>query len=84
MVGSNYYVGYRQQIAIKDALKDGVYDYFELFKNQLSPNHSSTTVVNKKKFLITLLSEHSSNHDSNSSVGLFIIICVEDNIFVLL
>jgi len=51
MVGSNYYVGDRQQNAIKDALKDGVYDYFELFKNQLSPNHSSTTVVNKKKFL---------------------------------
>jgi len=51
MIGSNYYIGDRHQISLEETLEDGIYDYFELFKNQRSPNHSSTTVVNKKKFV---------------------------------
>lgn len=51
MIASNYYIGNDARTAINDTLKSGIYDYFELFKNQTSPNNSSTTVVNKNKFL---------------------------------
>ncbi len=51
MVGANYYLGSRENIALNQPREDGVYDYFQLFGNQRSPNNSSTTAVNKKKFM---------------------------------
>lgn len=53
MVGANYYIATRSHVAVDWPAEDGTYDYFRLFKNQCSPNHSSTTAVNRKKFLET-------------------------------
>ncbi len=50
MIGANYYIGSKSRTALDRSIESGIYDYFQLFGNQRSPNHSSTTVVNKKKF----------------------------------
>jgi len=51
LIGANYYVGSRLRTAIFKPVKTGVYNYFALFRNQRSPNSSSTTIVNKTKFI---------------------------------
>lgn len=51
MIGTNYYINSKEYIALDTTIEDGIHDYFYLFGDQRSPNHSSTTVVNKKKFL---------------------------------
>lgn len=51
IVGANYYTGRGLKVSQDLPQKDGVYDYFQLFRNQRSPNNSSTTAVNKQKFL---------------------------------
>jgi glycosyltransferase involved in cell wall biosynthesis len=51
LIGANYYIGSRIRVALGREFTTGVYDYFQLFRNQCSPNNSSTTVVNKKKFM---------------------------------
>jgi glycosyltransferase involved in cell wall biosynthesis len=51
LVGTNHYFGDRSNVALQKPKEDGVYDYFELFGNQRSPNNSSATVVNKAGFL---------------------------------
>jgi glycosyltransferase involved in cell wall biosynthesis len=51
MIGANYYITDDARIAVNESRISGIYDYFELFKDQKSPNHSSTTVVNKEYFL---------------------------------
>jgi glycosyltransferase involved in cell wall biosynthesis len=51
VVGSNYHIGRPSRLAVSEAIKSGVYDYFVLFRDHRSPSNSSTTVVNKKKFL---------------------------------
>lgn len=50
-VGTNYYFEKNPEITINNDLSKGIYDYLKLFKNQKSPNSSSTTCVNKNKFL---------------------------------
>jgi glycosyltransferase involved in cell wall biosynthesis len=50
MIGANYFIGDEAKTAVNDTVISGVHDYFELFTNQKSPNHSSTTVVNKYLF----------------------------------
>ena len=50
-LGANYFLGSRNCKAISEKLHSGVYDYFQLFGNQKSPNNSSTTIVNKSIFL---------------------------------
>lgn len=50
-IGTNYFLGCENEIAIDESINSGIYDYFELFKNQRSPNNSSTTIVNKCIFL---------------------------------
>jgi glycosyltransferase involved in cell wall biosynthesis len=50
-VGANYFLGSRGIKAKSEKFQSGVYDYFQLFGNQRSPNHSSTTTVNKAIFL---------------------------------
>lgn len=50
-IGANYYIGSKSRVAHTDVIKSGIYDYFTLFGNQKSPNHSSTTVINKDVFL---------------------------------
>jgi glycosyltransferase involved in cell wall biosynthesis len=50
-VGTNYYLGSKNNNVIRTDLKSGVYDYFQLFTNQKSPNNSSTTVVKRDAFL---------------------------------
>ncbi len=49
-VGTNYYLGSRDCKARSEKLGTGVYDYFQLFGNQRSPNNSSTTIVKKSTF----------------------------------
>ena len=51
MIGANYYLGAKPCTALDSSIVTGIYDYFQLFGNQRSPNNSSTTVVNKNKFL---------------------------------
>ena len=51
MIGTNYYYGDQLSPMFSTTIKNGIHDYFELFGNQRSPNNSSTTVVNRKKFL---------------------------------
>ncbi len=51
MVGANYYIGSRANIAVGPMVESGIHDYFKLFQDNKSPNHSSTTVVNKNKIL---------------------------------
>ena len=50
-IGSNYFIGSKERIAVSHVIRNGIYDYFSLFRNQTSPNNSSTTVVNKSAFL---------------------------------
>lgn len=50
IIGANYYLG-NGDVASDQPTEDGVYDYFQLFRNQRSPNNSSTTAVNKEKFI---------------------------------
>lgn len=50
-VGTNYFLGTRDCKARSENSESGVYDYFQLFGNQRSPNNSSTTIVNKSIFL---------------------------------
>jgi glycosyltransferase involved in cell wall biosynthesis len=50
-IGANYYLGSRNNTAMGKSIKTGVYDYFELFANLRTPNHSSTTAVNKGRFI---------------------------------
>lgn len=50
-VGANYYIGSFSRTANSSDLKSGVYEYFDLFHNQCSPNNSSTTIVNKNCFI---------------------------------
>lgn len=49
-VGANYYIGNVSNIACSDDITTGLYDYFDLFRNQKSPNNSSTTCVNVEFF----------------------------------
>jgi glycosyltransferase involved in cell wall biosynthesis len=49
-VGSNYYYGNNKDIA-NNSINSGIYNYFELFKNLKSPNNTSSTVVDRMKFL---------------------------------
>lgn len=49
-VGANYFLGSRNRKAMSEKVQTGVYDYFQLFGNQKSPNNSSTTIVNKSIF----------------------------------
>lgn len=51
MIGANYYYGAQLSPMLSTTIKSGIHDYFELFENQCSPNHTSTTVVNRQKFL---------------------------------
>ena len=51
-LGANYFLGTRDRTAMPEELKTGVYDYYQLFGNQRSPSHSSTTIVNKIDFLL--------------------------------
>jgi glycosyltransferase involved in cell wall biosynthesis len=51
MIGTNYYYGEQLTPMLNTTITSRVYDYFELFGDQRSPNNSSTTVVNKLKFL---------------------------------
>lgn len=50
MIGANYYLGDMSQVSFDMEYENGIYNYFDLFKNQRSPNNSSTTVVYKEKF----------------------------------
>lgn len=50
-VGANYYLGRNKKIAINDIKISGKISYFRHFRNNRSPNNSSTTVVRKDKFL---------------------------------
>jgi len=50
MVGANYYIEELSCAAFDPTMESGIYDYFQLFGNQRCPNHSSTTVVNRRKF----------------------------------
>ncbi|WP_020589300.1 glycosyltransferase family 2 protein [Desulfobacter curvatus] len=53
MVGANYYLGDTSHVSLDIEIGNGIYSYFDLFGNQRSPNHSSTTVVCKDKFIET-------------------------------
>lgn len=46
-LGANYYINDFSKKAINLDIKDGIHNYFNLFKNQCSPNQTSTTIVNK-------------------------------------
>lgn len=50
LVGSDYYRDNTSQPGLNLKIRDGIHDYFQFFRNQKSPNHTSTTVVNKHKF----------------------------------
>lgn len=50
-VGANYYINNKSRPAQNMTLESGIYDYFELFREQRSPNNSSTTVVNKEIYI---------------------------------
>jgi glycosyltransferase involved in cell wall biosynthesis len=50
-IGTNYYINNINRKAVNSFNKSGVFDYFQLFSNQISPNCSSSTVVNKRYFL---------------------------------
>lgn len=50
-VGANYYINSKEQIAFSVSYKSNIYNYFELFDNLRTPNHSSTTLVNRLAFL---------------------------------
>lgn len=49
IVGTNYYIGDQSRTALPTTMGSGIYDYFQLFRGQCSPNHSSTTVANVQK-----------------------------------
>ncbi len=49
LVGSNYYRDNTLRLGLNLKIQDGIHDYFHFFRNQKSPNHTSTTVVNKHK-----------------------------------
>lgn len=51
LIGGNYLLGINGLPALDINLQSGIYDFFELFRNQRTPNHSSTTVVCKRHFL---------------------------------
>ncbi len=53
IAGANYYIGDKSNVAIDERIETGIQDYFVLFGNQKSPNHTSTTIVNKNAFLKT-------------------------------
>lgn len=50
LIGSKYFRDNTSQFGLDLKIQDGIYDYFYFFRNQKSPNHTSTTVVNKHKF----------------------------------
>ncbi len=50
IVGTNYYIGSRSNIAFDLSIQSGIYDYFKLFQKDRTPNNSSSTVVNRNKF----------------------------------
>jgi glycosyltransferase involved in cell wall biosynthesis len=51
MVGANYILGRTGQPALNAATAGGIRPYFALFQNQVSPNHSSSTLVRKAAFV---------------------------------
>jgi glycosyltransferase involved in cell wall biosynthesis len=51
MLGTNHYRGTRAHPALSATMETGVCDYFDLIRNQRSPSNSSSTVVNKLRFL---------------------------------
>lgn len=52
-VGANYTYTGRKSSGASFSAASGVRDYFELFRNQRTPNNTSTTVVHRSKFLAT-------------------------------
>jgi len=50
-LGANYYIRSRERIANTLDITTGIYDYSKLFKDQKSPNNSSSTIVNRDAFL---------------------------------
>ena len=51
MVGANYCVNNQSCPVLDLSIPTGIHDYFELFTDRRTPNNSSTTVVDKQKFL---------------------------------
>lgn len=52
MIGTNYYRCNNISCAVlNESIKSGVYDFFQLLRNQRSPSNSSSSMVNKKKLL---------------------------------
>ena len=52
-LGTNYYIRSRECIANSLDISTGIYDYPMLFRDQKSPNNSSSTIVNREAFLLT-------------------------------